>query len=254
MLTTSSTDPESPSKEAKAGDQRESFRGPSPRTALGPDSPRRAPTHPATNPPDLGEPGRRSLLCYVAGPLEAANGDVPVVLTRKQRLLVAGGRGRPREEPRRGLSAPSPASGPRRPGSRGPQPRPGGAAPQGHAARRRPPRECSPAAPRGRARGRRGQDRIGDHVAGARADQRAHGPQPHSRCAAGHESPSAGSRRCRATVRPPKVPVLPAGLAPAFRARDVPDCGASDARSAPLLPPLRSVPVLTPPQHSCSPQ
>lgn len=57
---------------------------------------------------------------------------------------------------------------------------------------------------------------------------------------------SAGSQRCRATVRPPKVSGQPAGLAQAFRTCNVPNPRASGLRAQRTSYPLpRSVLVLT---------
>lgn len=65
---------------------------------------------------------------------------------------------------------------------------------------------------------------------------------------------SAGSRRCRATVRPPKAPVLPADPARAFRARNVPVPGVCGRRVQRACPPLSLSPHCPcPPPSPCPP-
>lgn len=148
----------------------------------------------------------------------------------------------PQEKPSGDPSAPSPVPGPSVSGESGPTapgPEPGGAAPQGHTVRTpafsaNAHRLLPWATPLG---GRVGMG-LGIASGGPGRTTTLAAPS-HAAAAPRDTSPiSAGSQRCRATVRPPKAPGLPAGLARAFRALNVPVPGSSDLRAQRPCSPL----------------
>lgn len=144
------------------------------------------------------------------------------------------GLGRRRRRLRGTLPLPRLFRVPPRPGSRGPQPRAQsreGRLPKASPCGRQPSPRMLTGAPGATPPGGGVGMGLGIASGGPGRTTTLAGPS-HAAAAPRDTSPiSAGSQRCRATVRPPKAPGLPGGLAQAFRALNVPVPGASDLRA-----------------------
>lgn len=124
--------------------------------------------------------------------------------------------------------------------------------PHGRRRHPHPPAQCSPAAPGGRALGRRGRNGAADRARRARTDGSNPGAQPRRGRAAGHKPHFRRLPRCRATVRSPKAPGLPAGPARAFRAYNIPVPGAGGFEAS-LTPSPCPLTASLCSQHPCPP-